>query len=159
MNMHTSTTLSVLEDRMAIEALISHYNQSLDEGHYAQWVDCWSDDAILDGLGRYLVGRAQIQAFADAYEATYRSRLHALRHYTVNILTQIEGDTARSSSYLQLVTTTARGVQILFTGRYEDQLVRRGGRWQFARRTLHQDMQPSSPAAMASAAPSTSSKS
>jgi hypothetical protein len=142
MNMHTSTTLSVLEDRMAIEALISHYNQSLDEGHYAQWVDCWSDEA-----------------FADAYEATYRSRLHALRHYTVNILTQIEGDTARSSSYLQLVTTTARGVQILFTGRYEDQLVRRGGRWQFARRTLHQDMQPSSPAAMASAAPSTSSKS
>lgn len=133
---------SALEDKLAIEELISRYNQSLDMGDYPTWMACWSEDAVLDGLGRLLMGKAQIQAFADAYEGAFRSRIHALKHYTVNILSKIDGDRATSSSYLQLVNTTAQGVQIRFTGRYEDDLVRVGGQWQFARRKLHQDFPP-----------------
>lgn len=133
---------TAFEDKLAIEELIATYNQSLDRGDYPTWVDCWSDDAVLDGLGRYLVGRAEIQAFADAYEDRVRARIHALRHYTINVLSVIDGDRAQSSSYLQLVNTTAQGVQIRFTGRYEDDLVRIDGRWRFARRKLHQDMAP-----------------
>jgi ketosteroid isomerase-like protein len=133
---------SVLEDKFAIEELISRYNQSLDQGDYAAWLDCWTDDAVLDGLGRYLVGKAEIKGFADAYEGGIRQRLHALKHYTVNILSTIEGDTATSSSYLQLINTTDKGVQTRFTGRYEDALRRTSGQWRFSRRKLHQDMPP-----------------
>ncbi len=133
---------SFLEDKHAIEELIARYNQSLDSGDYATWVSCWSDDAVLDGLGQYLTGKVQIQGFADKYEAAFRSRIHALKHYTVNILSVIDGDKATSSSYLQLVNTTDKGVQIRFTGRYEDDLQRVDGQWRFARRKLHQDMPP-----------------
>jgi ketosteroid isomerase-like protein len=131
---------SQLEDKHAIEELIARYNQSLDGGDYAQWVACWADDAVLDGIGKLLTGKAQIQAFADQYESTTRSRINGLKHYTVNILSTVTGDKATSSSYLQLVSTTDKGVKIIFTGRYEDDLKRINGQWQFARRKLHQDM-------------------
>jgi ketosteroid isomerase-like protein len=131
---------TTMEDKFAIEELISRYNQSLDGGDYSTWVACWTDDAVLDGIGQLLSGRAQIQAFADKYEDSTRSKLSGLKHYTVNILSAIDGDTAKSSSYLQLVKTTDKGVKIIFTGRYEDHLRRVNGQWQFARRKLHQDM-------------------
>ncbi len=133
---------SQLEDKFAIEELIARYNQSLDGGDYPSWVACWSDDAVLDGIGKLLTGKAQIQAFADQYEGSTRSKINGLKHYTVNILSTIDADTARSSSYLQLVNTTDKGVKIIFTGRYEDDLKRVNGQWQFARRKLHQDMPP-----------------
>ena len=78
-------------------------------------------------------------AFADQYEGSTRSKINGLKHYTVNILSTIDGDTAQSSSYLQLVSTTDKGVKIIFTGRYEDDLKRVNRQWQFARRKLHQD--------------------
>ncbi|MEI6760642.1 MAG: nuclear transport factor 2 family protein [Betaproteobacteria bacterium] len=109
---------------------------------YPTWVSCWTDDAVLDGIGQLLTGKAQIQAFADTYEDSTRSKLTGLKHYTVNILSIISGDTATSRSYLQLVKTTEKGVKIVFTGHYEDTLRRVNGQWQFARRKLHQDMPP-----------------
>ena len=125
---------TTLEDKHAIEELISTYNQSLDRGDYATWLGCWADDGVLDGLGRLLTGKPEIRAFADAYDANYRLRLHALKHYTVNILSVIggDGDRATSTSYLQLVNTAATGVRTIFTGHYEDDLTRVAGRWQFA---------------------------
>ncbi len=137
---------SQLEDKFAIEELIARYNQSLDSGDYPTWVACWADDAILDGIGKLLTGKAQIQAFADQYEGSTRSKINGLKHYTVNILSKIDGDTAKSRSYLQLVNTTDKGVKIIFTGRYEDDLKRVNGQWQFARRKLHQDMPPTAKA-------------
>jgi ketosteroid isomerase-like protein len=100
---------SQLEDKHAIEELIARYNQSLDGGDYAQWVACWADDAVLDGIGKLLTGKAQIQAFADQYESTTRSRINGLKHYTVNILYTVTGDKATCSSYLQLVSATDKG--------------------------------------------------
>ena len=135
-----------LEDKFAIEELIARYNQSLDSGDYPTWVACWADDAVLDGIGKLLTGKVQIQAFADQYEGSTRSKINGLKHYTVNILSKIDGDTAQSSSYLQLVNTTDKGVKVIFTGRYEDDLRRINGRWQFARRKLHQDMPALNPA-------------
>lgn len=138
---------TAIEDKFAIEELISRYNQSLDSGDYETWLACWAEDAVFDGLGKLLKGRDAIRGFADGYEAGYRRRLNALKHYTVNILSTIDGDRARSASYLQLVTTGAEGVKIIFTARYEDELKRVGGQWQFARRKLHQDMPPKPPSA------------
>ena len=85
---------SQLEDKLAIEELIARYNQSLDSGAYAAWVACWAEDAVLDGVGKLLTGKAQIQAFADAYEGSTRSKINGLKHYTVNILSSVDGDTA-----------------------------------------------------------------
>lgn len=131
---------SQMEDKFAIEERIGIYNQALDQGRFADFLACWCEDGEFDGLGGPHVGKAAIRAFTDSYDERYRLRLTGLKHFTVNIVSVIDGDQARSSSHLQLVTTGSKGVNILFTARYEDDLRRVGGQWLFARRKLHQDM-------------------
>ena len=133
---------STLEAKQAIEELIAQYNQSLDRGDYEAWLACWADDAVFDGLGKVLTGIQAIRGFADGYELDYRQRLHALKHFTINILSRIDGERATSSSYVQLTTLSDKGVRFVLTGRYEDDLRRIDGQWRFARRKLHQDMLP-----------------
>ena len=131
---------SIFEDKLAIEERIGIYNQSLDQGRYEDFLACWCEDGVFDGLGGPYVGKAAIRKFTDGYDNGYRLRLNGLRHFTVNIVSRIDGDRAMSSSHLQLVITGAKGAHILFTGLYEDELRRVGGEWLFARRKLHQDM-------------------
>lgn len=131
---------STFEDKFAIEELIGTYNQALDQGRYDDFLACWCEDGVFDGLGGPYVGKAAIRRFTDAYDDRYRLRLNGLKHFTVNIVSRIDGDRAQSSSHLQLVTTGAKGAHILFTGRYQDSLRREGGQWRFAGRKLHQDM-------------------
>ena len=103
-----------IEDKFAIEELIARYNYSIDSGDYETWVDCWNEDGVMDGIGKYLVGIEAIREFANAYEQNHRSRIAGLRHFTVNIMSEINGDEATSRSYLQLVRTGTKGVQIIF---------------------------------------------
>ena len=131
---------SMFEDKLAIEERIAIYNQAIDQGRFEDFLACWCEDGVFDGLGGPYVGKAAIRKFTDSYDAKYRLRLNGLKHFTVNILSRIDGDAATSSSHLQLVTTGAKGAHILFTGRYEDTLRRVQGQWLFSRRKLHQDM-------------------
>ena len=129
-----------IEDKFAIEERIGIYNLAIDQGHYDELLACWCEDGVLDGLGGPHVGHAAIRAFTDDYELRFRKRLNGLKHFTVNIVSTVQGDRATSSSHLQLVSTGTKGSHTLFTGRYEDELRRVGGQWLFSRRKLHQDM-------------------
>jgi ketosteroid isomerase-like protein len=131
---------AAIGDKFAIEERIAIYNQAIDQGRFDDFLACWCEDGVFDGLGGPYVGKAAIRKFTDSYDERYRLRLNGLKHFTANILSRINGDTATSSSHLQLVTTGAKGAHILFTGRYEDELRRVGGQWLFSRRKLHQDM-------------------
>ena len=136
---------SLLEDKFAIEERIARYNHALDQGHYADYLACWCEDGVFEGLigmGGPFVGKAAIKAFTDGYDERVRFRYNGLKHFTVNILSDIDGNHATSCANLQLVMTGPKGVQILFTGRYHDTLRRVDGQWLFARRRLDQDMPP-----------------
>jgi ketosteroid isomerase-like protein len=140
-------TRSELEDKFAIEERIGIYNQAIDQGRFEDFLACWCEDGVFDGLDGPYVGKAAIRRFTDSYDQRYRLRLNGLKHFTVNIVSRIDGDRATSSSHLQLVTTGAKGAHILFTGRYEDELRRVDGQWLFSRRKLHQDFALPAPAA------------
>ena len=131
---------TAFEDKLALEELIGRYNQAIDEGRYEDFLACWCEDGIFDGLGGPYAGKPAIRAFTDRYDERFRLRLNGLRHFTVNIVSRIDGDRATSASHLQLVTTGAKGAHILFTGRYEDEMRRAAGEWRFVRRKLHQDL-------------------
>ncbi len=133
-----------IEDKLAIEELIALYNHSLDGGDYETWVDCWSEEAVMDGAGQYRVGIEAIRDFANTYEQNHRSQIPGLRHFTCNIISDITGNEATSRSFLQLTRTGANGVQIIFTGRYEDVLIKREGKWRFRGRKFIQDLSPAS---------------
>ena len=131
---------SLLEDKFAIEERIAVYNHTLDQGRFEEYLACWCEDGVFDGLEGPYVGKPAIRRFTESYDERYRLRLNGLKHFTVNIVSQIDGAHAKSSSHLQLVSTGPKGARILFTGRYEDELRRVDGQWLFARRKLHQDM-------------------
>lgn len=132
----------MIEAKLAIQDLVARYNHTLDGGDYAGFLDCWAEDAVFEGLGRRFETKAQLKVFVDAYEKDFRQRYSGLKHFTVNVLSEIDGDRATSTAYLQLVRTGSKGVVIIFTARYEDELRCVDGRWLFTRRKLHQDMPP-----------------
>ena len=134
-----------LEDKFAIEERIAIYNHTLDQGHFAEFLACWCEDGVFEGLagmGGPFIGKAAIKTFTDSYEARVIRRFSGLKHFTVNIASKIDGDRATSVSNLQLVMTGAKGVQILSTGRYHDTLRRVDAQWLFERRRLDQDLPP-----------------
>lgn len=51
---------TAIEDKFAIEELISRYNHQLDRGDYPTWVSCWTDDAVLDGIGQLLSAKPRM---------------------------------------------------------------------------------------------------
>lgn len=129
-------------DKLAIEELIARYNHAIDALQMDAWLDCWTDDAVFDGIGKYLVGKAAIKEFADSYGQKYAPKMPGGRHFTTNIASTIVGDRATSRSYLQLWSTRANGAQIAYTGVYEDVLVKQDGLWRFAGRKMAHDKPP-----------------
>ena len=57
-----------------------------------------------------------------------------------SILTEVDGETARSKCFLLLTSTTKEGgSRVVMAGEYEDRLVRHEGRWLFSYRKVHID--------------------
>lgn len=140
--MNAIVRAALVEDKLAIEELIARYNHSIDALEMVAWLDCWTEDAVFDGIGKYLVGKTAIKEFADGYEKNYAIKMPGGRHFTTNIASRIEGESATSRSYLQLWSTGAKGAQIAFTGIYEDSLRKQNGQSRFSERRMAQDKPP-----------------
>ena len=125
--------LQRLEDEEAILATLYAYGHDLDYGREAEWLDCWTDDAVLDWPGRDLiVGQA-------ALRAAFRGHTHAPalyhKHVVVEPRIRIEGDRATVVSMYARLDRYRAGPQIRAFGRYRDVLVRcADGRWRFKER-------------------------
>jgi hypothetical protein len=51
----------------------------------------------------------------------------------------VDGDTAAAQSYV-LVVSAGKPLTVTLAGRYEDRIVRHGGRWRFRTRAVHFDL-------------------
>ncbi|MCS6924338.1 MAG: nuclear transport factor 2 family protein [Candidatus Binatia bacterium] len=132
---------SLFEEKFAIQELIARYNHAIDFGNYEAWVECFTEDGVFEGSAGRFAGRAELQKFTEQFN-TMRTNLPNVRHCVMNTVTEVEGDTAVSSSYLQLVTTGKEGTKIVFTGRYDDKLVKVDGKWRFKERKVTRDTPP-----------------
>jgi ketosteroid isomerase-like protein len=121
------------DDRLAIHELLARYSHAIDGRDYAAWVDCFTADGVLVSAMGVSSGRLELEAFAKTYEAG-RARMPNARHFMTNIATKIDGDRASARSYVQITTSNPQGVRVLFTGQYDDELVRIDGMWKFAER-------------------------
>ena len=130
------------EDKFAIQELIARYNHAIDFGNYDAWVDCFDEDGVFQSsqFGRF-VGRAELKKFTEDFEAL-RATLPKVRHCVMNTVTEVEGDKALSSSYLQVLITGKEGVKLLFCRRYDDTFVKVGGEWRFKERKAIRDELP-----------------
>ena len=129
------------EDRFEIQELVSRYNHAIDFADYDAWVDCFTPDGVFEGGAGRFVGRAELQKFTEQFKQM-RLKMPNIRHCVLNTVTEVDGDSATSCSYLQLLTTGQEGTKLLFSGRYNDKVVKVDGRWRFKERIATRDMPP-----------------
>lgn len=118
-------TLST-EDRLAIGEVLAAYCHHLDLGRWEEFRALFTDDCRLDFgelMGRF-EGRDGVTRFTDVMAGMGLF----MRHFTTNVVLTGDDTRVRAESYVLAVTGPA-GARAQTTGRYEDELVKMGGRW------------------------------
>jgi hypothetical protein len=127
-------------DRLAIQEVLHRYCHALDRGRWDEFAALFTDDCSLDlsqVLGRY-EGAAGIRQFCE----TIGSVSLFMRHLVTNVVIEGEGERARAAAYVIAITGAQGPSQRQTTGLYEDELVKRDGRWLLHRRRLALDVPP-----------------
>jgi SnoaL-like domain len=124
-----------LDDKYAIEELVSRYNRAIDEGLPEEWAATFTDDGIFEGRKGRFAGREQLTKFIQDLVAQRGVRIR--QHRTGNILIEGDGERARLYAYLTLLTSGEHGEpQIDLVASYSDELVKIGREWKFSHRRV-----------------------
>ena len=133
--------MSYLEDKDAIQDLMTRYCLSIDAGRNEEWVECFTEEGIFNSpiLGKWQ-GPEKLLAFTQKYKEWTGDAQP--RHCVMNILIDLNGDTATAESYL-LMTHAERGkTELVISGRYEDEIEKVKGKWLFKERKVCPDTSP-----------------
>ena len=133
-----------LLDRAEIEELVARYVHTLDTRDAEGYASVFTEDAVYEVAGTVYRGRDAIRKIVtdltEAREASLADGVqpvdlyHVMSNSSIEILSETE---ARHISYAQTVRAADGGQFIVgFMGRYEDDIVKRDGRWQIANRRL-----------------------
>ena len=129
---------NLLEEKDAIRELIGRYCFYIDLGKYDEWADTFTEDAVFEVSGMFRFdGRAAIREFANHIPKN-ASGLPGMKHCTFNHVIEVSGDRASATCYL-LVVREGTPLHVDIAGRYEDELVKRAGRWLFTHRAAFFD--------------------
>jgi uncharacterized protein (TIGR02246 family) len=140
----SSDVLRRLADRAEIEELVANYVKGLDGLDADLYANVFTEDAVYDVTGTVYQGRDAIRKIVTGLQES-RARNEAqgtespaLYHVMSNSSIElIDEDEARHTSYAQTVRAADDGKFIVgFMGRYEDEIVKRDGRWQIKSRKL-----------------------
>jgi hypothetical protein len=128
-----------LTAREQIRDLVVRYNANGDTGRFAQVIELFAPDAVMDtDDGRLLTGHDEIlTVFTGARDqADYGDRPVYLRHMTATHQIDVVDEThARGRCYYQVLTD----IGLDHWGRYIDNYKPVEGRWRFARRRVTLD--------------------
>lgn len=115
---------------MAIRELMETYADAASRIDKAQWLTCWTADAVWDMARGEVRGHDALSATWDALFAT----MDAMAFFAMPGAIHVTGDTATARCHVREIARIA-GKVTKFAARYDDRLVRHEGRWRFARRT------------------------
>lgn len=136
--------LQTLADRAEIEELITRYVTALDGLDADAYEGVFTADGEYDVTGTVYKGRPAIRKIVTDLQAS-RARndaagtpspqlYHVMANHSIEIL---DATHARHQSYAQTVRVADSGQFVVgFMGRYEDVLVKEGGRWYIKSRKL-----------------------
>lgn len=145
MNVSAKPQPGYADDRAAIANLSNRYMIAVDAGDIDTVMAAWADEGVLEWVFGVEHGKEAIRKAMSGFGggrkvdippgATSRPRT---RHMIINHVIDVDGDTARTVAYWFNFTnnTPQNDVQLMYFGHYEDELVRRGGRWLFTRRRV-----------------------
>jgi 3-phenylpropionate/cinnamic acid dioxygenase small subunit len=132
-----------MDDLAQIHQLYAHYSWTLDEKHHEEWLECFTEDGVMEGptFGRH-AGREELRQFIAKYKAA--SGMFQVRHIISNIRVEIQGDSAVGSCYVLHYRTHRGRTELNAIGGYRDQLRKVNGRWLFSDRQAFWDYSGSS---------------
>ncbi len=124
-----------IEDRLAIRELVETYGDAVTRADQQAWEQNWTEDAVwtlnLPGLEK-VEGRKAIVALWVQAMAGYEFVLMSSSPGAI----QVEGNHATGRFYTSEVARAKDGTTQRVSGRYEDEYVKREGRWYIHRRTF-----------------------
>jgi len=128
-----------IEDRLAIRDLYDSYADAANRGHRADWLACWSPDAIwwchyFERQGQEAIAVQYDELMANVKQTIFFTQICAI---------DVSGDTARARAVCSERLLQTTGGEYQLSGRYEDELERRDGQWIFVRRiynVMHEAM-------------------
>lgn len=126
-----------MNDYEAIRRLLADYCFGTDTGDTDRWVGCFAGDIVWEG-GAF--GRFEGRDGARAYHRGAGDATKNFRHINTNAAIDIEGESATVRSYVQVYDQSGAKPMIVFSGFYDDRLVKQGGRWQIRTRRLVSDV-------------------
>ncbi len=120
-----------VEDRLAIRELVESYNDAVMRLDAEAWAANWTDDAIwsLPGMGD-VTGKA---TFVPMWQQMMASFSFVGFFASAGPIV-VSGKTAHATWYQQEFLHGKDGTKRGITGRYEDDYVKRDGRWLFQKR-------------------------
>ena len=138
---------SYAEDRAKIEDLQARYLFALDFRDPEAYAATFAPDGILDYGAGEIKGREAIAAMVANMRRSEEERRAqdtsglrpaAGRHNITNIVIEIDGDTAKATAYWFHMgnDNPERRAQLNSFGHYEDELVKRNGKWLFKKRRV-----------------------
>jgi hypothetical protein len=136
------------DDRAEIENLSNRYMVAVDAGDMDTVMATWADDGVLEWAGGVDKGKEAIRkamaGFSGARAASVPQGAKSWprsRHFILNHIIDVSGDRAKSVAYWFEMTnsTPQHNVQLVYFGHYEDELVRRNGRWLFEKRKVYNE--------------------
>lgn len=126
-------------DRAAIHALLIAYGATLDARDFDGFARLFGSDGVyVAGGGTEAKGAAAGQMMREVFTANALGFREPSFHLFYNEVVTFDGpDRARATSMsLYMVPDEANRPVAAIAARYEDELVRKDGRWLFARRTV-----------------------
>jgi hypothetical protein len=125
-----------IEDRIAIEALVTEYAWLLDHQRWQDVATLCTDDAVLFIRGREIVGAEGLADWAD--RRAERANRRTQHQMTLLRLARVSEDEIHGTAALVLHVgkTGGGGTYVDLIGEYEDEYVRVGEAWKFKRRRL-----------------------
>jgi uncharacterized protein (TIGR02246 family) len=128
----------IARDKAAIVELIARYNYAIDHTDYQGWANTFAPDGVFHGIIGSFAAHKELDKFIAAVKNLTATSPN-LRHYVTNILSEVNGDEARSRCFLLMTSTTKEGSKIAAAGEYEDRLVKINGQWLFQERIVRVD--------------------
>ena len=131
-------------DRLAIQDLYARYCVALDTGDEAAWVGCFTDDGEFEGRAPAKGHDELARYHRDRMAARAEEPFTNPQHWNNNLLLDGEPPDVRAFSYVIRIGTMRDdgSIRIVRVGAYRDRLVKRDGRWYFARREVSFDAVP-----------------
>ena len=124
-----------MDDRGQIENLLARYCELFDSGDLDAYVALFEEASIANQFVTS-EGPGELRAFFERNGIFYNGVPHT-RHLTTNIYIDIadDGQTAISRSYVTILQALSDfPLQPVFVGQYQDELMKRDGKWRFKSR-------------------------